>query len=260
MRLALAVEYDGTDFLGWQRLSHGRTVQAEVETALSRVANHPVEIVCAGRTDSGVHAAGQVAHFDTDAVRTDYAWMMGCNSLLPDGVAVRWLQPVVDEFHARYRATSRRYRYRILNRQARPGLWQRFMAWERRELDVDAMRVAAQALLGEQDFSAFRTSQCQAKHPKRTMREILVRRFDDEIQLEVEANAFLHHMVRNIVGSLIPIGRGERPVEWLAEVLAGRDRALAGPTAPAQGLCFLGPRYPSIYGLPDLMPPAGASR
>ncbi|MBD8527985.1 tRNA pseudouridine(38-40) synthase TruA [Pseudomarimonas arenosa] len=259
MRLALAVEYDGTDFLGWQRLSHGRTVQAELESALSRVANHPIEVVCAGRTDSGVHASGQVVHFDSDAERSDYAWMMGCNSLLPDGISVRWVRPVEENFHARYRAESRRYRYRILNRAARPGLLHRFVAWERRELDADAMQRAAQVLLGEQDFSAFRTSQCQAKHPRRTLKEIVVARSGLEIRIEVEANAFLHHMVRNIVGSLIPIGRGERPLEWLQELLAGKDRAVAGPTAAAQGLCFLGPRYPGHYGLPSAIDAAEAN-
>jgi tRNA pseudouridine38-40 synthase len=239
MRLALGIEYDGTDFLGWQRLSHGRTVQGALEDALSKVAHAPVEVVCAGRTDSGVHAQQQVVHFDCDAERSSYGWMMGCNSLLPASVAVLWVQPVAAEFHARYSAVSRRYRYRILNRAPRPGLLSRFVTWERRPLDAEAMHGAAQALLGEQDFSAFRSAACQAPHARRRMLELGVVRQGDEVVIEVEANAFLHHMVRNIVGSLLPIGRGERPLAWLGELLAGGERGRAGPTAPAQGLCFL---------------------
>ena len=253
MRLALAIEYDGTEFFGWQRLSHGRTVQSEIEAALSKVADQPIEAVCAGRTDSGVHAFGQVAHFDTAATRSDYAWMMGCNSLLPDSIAIRGVRLVSEDFHARYSALSRRYRYRILNRPARPGLEHRFVAWERRELDAERMHQAAQALLGEHDFTAFRTTQCQAKHPRRQMHHISVRRAGDELTVDVEANAFLHHMVRNIVGSLLPIGRGDQPVDWLQALLLGRNRAVAGPTAPASGLCFLGPRYADKFGLSDLL-------
>jgi tRNA pseudouridine38-40 synthase len=250
VRYALAIEYDGTDFLGWQRLRHGASVQRRLEEALSRIADAPIEVTCAGRTDSGVHASGQIVHFDSDAPRAAYAWMMGCNSLLPDSVAVRWVQPVREDFHARFRAVARRYRYRILNRMPRPALDARYCAWECRPLDVEAMHAAAQALIGEHDFSAFRTAACQAAHPRRQMIELGVQRVGDEVRIEVEANAFLHHMVRNIVGSLLPIGRGEQPVGWLGELLAGRDRSVAGPTAPAQGLCFLGPRYPAEWGLP----------
>jgi tRNA pseudouridine38-40 synthase len=251
MRYALGIEYDGTDFLGWQRLSHGRTVQGEVEAALSRVANATIEVVCAGRTDSGVHAEAQVIHFDSEAVRTPHAWMMGTNSCLPPPIAVRWAQPVDAEFHARYSARARRYRYRILDRAARPGLRVRRVAWERRRLDVDAMHRAAQSLLGERDFSAFRAAQCQAGTPMRELQSIAVTRRDDEVVIEVQANAFLHHMVRNIVGSLIPVGRGERPESWIGALLDARDRRLAGVTAPPQGLTFLGPRYPPHWGLPS---------
>jgi tRNA pseudouridine38-40 synthase len=251
MRHVLGIEYDGSDFLGWQRLSHGPTLQAVVEQALSRVADHPVEAVCAGRTDSGVHAACQVVHFDSAAERSPRAWAMGCTSQLPASVAVLWAQPVDAGFHARYAARARRYRYRILNRPVRAALQARYLGWERRPLDAERMHRAGQALLGEHDFSAFRTSQCQAPHPRREMQQVSVERFGDEVRIEVQANAFLHHMVRNIVGSLLPIGRGERPVEWLAELLAGRDRDRAGPTAAASGLCFLGPRYPREWGLPD---------
>ena len=250
LRIALGIEYDGTDFLGWQRLTHGRTVQAAIEAALSFVAAHPVEVTCAGRTDAGVHARCQVVHFDSTSTRSERGWTLGANSQLPAGVAVLWAMPVADEFHARYGARARRYRYRVLNRPIRPALDARYTSWERVPLDVDAMRAAAPALIGENDFSAFRTVACQAKSPSRNVREIAIARDGDEVTIEIEANAFLHHMVRNIVGSLLPIGRGEQPPEWLGKLLAGRDRAKAGPTAPASGLTFLGPRYPAEWKLP----------
>lgn len=251
MRYALGIEYDGTDFLGWQRLTHGASVQGALEAALSYVAAHAVEVTCAGRTDAGVHAAGQVVHFDSQAQRTPYAWLMGGNSRLPASVAILWVQPVASDFHARFAARARRYRYRLLNRKVRPGLESRFVAWERRPLDAEAMHAAAQALVGTHDFSAFRTAQCQAPNPVRQLQSISVRRLDDELVIEIQANAFLHHMVRNIVGSLIPVGRGEQPVAWAGTLLKGRDRAVAGPTAPAAGLTFLGPRYPREWGLPE---------
>ncbi|MCB1555424.1 MAG: tRNA pseudouridine(38-40) synthase TruA [Xanthomonadales bacterium] len=250
MRWALGIEYDGSAFLGWQRLSHGPTVQGAVEAALSFVADSPIEVTCAGRTDSGVHAVGQVVHFDSDVERTPYAWMMGANTRLPAQAAITWAMAVDDQFHARFSALSRHYRYRILQRPARPALDARRIAWERRTLDVSRMHDAAQSLLGEHDFSAFRTAQCQARHPNRELQAISVQRCDDEVVIDVQANAFLHHMVRNIVGSLLPIGRGEQPVSWMAELLKGRDRSVAGPTAVADGLCFLGPRYPERFGLP----------
>lgn len=251
MRIALGIEYDGTDFLGWQRLSHGPTVQGAVETALSRVADHPVTVICAGRTDSGVHARCQVVHFDSDAARTPRSWLLGVNSCLPDAVGVRWVMPVDDEFHARYGAIGRRYRYTILNRLARPALDGRYMAWERRPLDADAMQRASRALLGENDFTAFRTLACKSRTPFRNVRSLQVRRVGDRIEIEIEANAFLHHMVRNIVGSLLPVGRGEKPEAWIGELLCGRDRSRAGPTAPASGLCFIAPIYPARFGLPE---------
>jgi tRNA pseudouridine38-40 synthase len=251
MRYALGIEYDGSGFLGWQRLAHGATVQAAVELALSRVAHHPVEVVCAGRTDTGVHATCQVVHFDSEAERSPRAWTLGCNSLLPETVAVLWAQPVEPTFHARYAARARRYRYVILNRPVRAALQARFVTWERPALDADAMHQAAQALLGEHDFSAFRTSRCQALHPRRVMQQISVVRTGEQIVIDVQANAFLHHMVRNIVGSLLPIGRGEKPVDWIAELLAGCNREVAGATAKPNGLSFLGPRYPREWGLPE---------
>jgi tRNA pseudouridine38-40 synthase len=250
LRIALGVEYDGTDFLGWQRLTHGHTVQGALEEALSFVADETIAVTCAGRTDAGVHARCQVVHFDTRAERSERAWALGTNSRLPPTVAVRWAQAVGEDFHARFGARARRYRYSILNRPMRAALDARYMAWERRVLDAERMQVAAQALVGEHDFSAFRTVACQARHPRREVQEIRVRRRDDVLELEIQANAFLHHMVRNIVGSLLPIGRGEQDEGWMARLLAGRDRSLAGPTAPAQGLTFLRPLYPRECGLP----------
>lgn len=250
MRYALGIEYDGTDFLGWQRLQQGASVQGAVEQALTFVAAHPVSVVCAGRTDGGVHAAGQVVHFDSEATRSPYSWLMGGNSRLPDTMAIRWVQAVQADFHARFAARARRYRYRLLNRRVRPGLDARFVAWERHPLDAEAMHAAAQALVGEHDFSAFRTAQCQAPNPVRNLHSISVRREGDELLIEIRANAFLHHMVRNIVGSLIPVGRGAQSSEWIGALLRGRDRTVAGPTAPAAGLTFLGPLYPAEWKLP----------
>jgi len=255
LRIALGIEYDGTDFFGWQRLSHGPSVQAALEAALSFVADappeRPVEVICAGRTDAGVHARCQVIHFDTDALRSERSWMLGANSRLPDSVAVRWARPVSDEFHARFRAQARRYRYTILNRPVRAALDARFVTWERVPLDAGKMQQAAQAMLGEHDFSAFRTVACQAKTAWRDVQDIAIARAGELISIEIQANAFLHHMVRNVVGSLLPVGRGEQSPEWIADLLAGRDRNQAGPTAPAQGLTFLHPLYPAGYGLPE---------
>jgi tRNA pseudouridine38-40 synthase len=251
MRIAMGIEYDGTDFFGWQRLKEGPSVQARLEQALSRVADHPVDVSCAGRTDAGVHGRCQVVHFDTPAQRDMRGWVLGSCSNLPDSVAVLWAQPVVDDFHARYAARSRRYRYRILNRSVRAALEARYVTWERLPLDAARMHQAAQALLGLHDFSAFRALSCQAKHPHRTVLSVDVRRDGEYVTLEIEANGFLHHMVRNIVGSLLLVGRGERPVEWMAELLSGCDRQVAGPTGPASGLTFIGPRYEARWGLPS---------
>jgi tRNA pseudouridine38-40 synthase len=250
MRIALGIEYDGTGFLGWQRLSHGATVQGELERALSMVAAHPVEVTCAGRTDAGVHGVCQVVHFDTEAQRDPRGWTLGACSNLPTGVAVLWARQVAEDFHARFAARSRRYRYTVLNRPVRAALQARYVTWERLPLDAGRMHAAAQALLGEHDFSAFRAASCQAAHANRCVLAIDVRREDEQVIVEIEANAFLHHMVRNIVGSLLPVGRGERPVGWLAELLAGRNREVAGPTALPNGLAFIGPRYEAHWGLP----------
>jgi tRNA pseudouridine38-40 synthase len=250
MRIALGIEYDGTDFFGWQRLSDGNSIQVAVENALSFVADESIGVVCAGRTDAGVHAYCQVVHFDTTAQRSERGWMLGANSRLPASVAVRWALPVAADFHARFGARARRYRYLILNRRVRPALQARYVTWERRSLDAAAMHEAAQALIGEHDFSAFRTVACQARTPTRCVHAISVIRDGEQLLIDIQANAFLHHMVRNIVGSLLPVGRGEQAPTWIAQLLAGRDRAVAGPTAPAQGLLFLGPSYPPECGLP----------
>src|SRR5690606_5064567 len=211
-RFALGVEYDGSEFSGWQRLNrrgeperrNEPTVQAALEKALSFVAGSPVDVVCAGRTDAGVHASAQVVHFDGPAGRDPRAWVLGTSSQLPPSVCVRWCVPVADDFNARFSARARRYRYSILNRQVRPALHRQYLAWERRPLDADAMHRAAQALVGDHDFSAFRTVHCQAPHARRQLHEISVVRSDEVVAIEVQANAFLHHMVRNIVGSLLP--------------------------------------------------------
>ena len=256
MRLALGVEYDGGGFSGWQRLSAAGSLepdgslQTALEIALSRVADTRIDTTCAGRTDAGVHGQCQVVHFDSDAQRDSRGWVLGTTANLPPTMAARWCVPVADDFSARFSARARRYRYRILNRTARPGLHRQYLGWERMPLDAGAMHAGAQALLGEQDFSAFRSVQCQATHARRNLQAISVRRDGDEVVVEVQANAFLHHMVRNIVGSLLLVGRGERPVAWIAELLEGCDRTVAGPTAPSAGLLFLGPRYPAECGLP----------
>ncbi|MGH8030787.1 MAG: tRNA pseudouridine(38-40) synthase TruA [Luteimonas sp.] len=256
MRIALGVEYDGSDFHGWQRLTprgalSADTVQGTLEAALASVAASPIDTVCAGRTDAGVHAQCQVVHFDSDVHRDPRGWTLGTTTQLPASVCVRWCVPVAGDFHARFSARARRYRYRILNRAVRPALGRQTLSWIRRPLDADAMQAAAQALVGEHDFSAFRTVHCQAAHARRDLQRIAIVRDGDTVEVQVQANAFLHHMVRNIVGSLLEVGAGERPADWIAELLTGRDRTVAGPTAPAAGLVFVGPLYPAQWGLPD---------
>lgn len=249
-RYAIGIEYDGTDFLGWQAQHQEPTVQSVLECALAFVANERVDAVCAGRTDTGVHARGQVAHFDCVAERREFSWVMGVNSRLPASVALRWARPVHADFHARYAARSRTYRYRILRRPTRPALEARYATWIREPLDVDALRAAIPALIGEQDFTSFRTVACQSRSPVRDLRRIEVREDGEILDLEFEANAFLHHMIRNLVGSLLVVAKGAQPPAWVGEVLAARDRSVAGPTAPAQGLTFLAARYPAQWGLP----------
>lgn len=252
MRIAVGIEYNGASFHGWQLQDGVATVQQEVEAALGRVANHPVRVHCAGRTDAGVHALCQVVHFDTRAERDARGWMLGANVHLPDDVSVLWVRPVRDDFHARFSATSRTYRYLILNRAGRPGLLARRATWVHRSLDAERMHRAGQALVGTHDFSSYRALGCQARHPTRTLTDLHVRRRGDLVEMRVTANAFLHHMVRNIAGVLLEVGKGEAPVSRIAEVLAFRDRTRGGVTAPADGLFFAGVAYPAAYGLPEM--------
>ena len=249
-RLAVGLEYDGAGFVGWQVQRSGRSVQGVLEAAVSRVADERISVTGAGRTDSGVHAHGQVAHFDTHARRTSRQWLLGINSNLPEDAAVRWVRRVGADFHARRSATARRYRYLILERETRSALLRHRSWWRRETLDCAAMCAAASALLGERDFSAFRASGCQSATPMRRLTSIGLYRANGLLHLEFEANAFLQHMVRNLVGVLVEIGRGAAPPDWAAEVLAGRDRTRAGVTAPAQGLTMVGVSYPRRYGLP----------
>ena len=255
-RIAIGIEYDGTRYAGWQRQREVRSVQAEVERALAAVADHPVEATCGGRTDAGVHALGQVAHFDTTAERPLRGWTLGANTHLPPDIAVLWAVPVQPEFHARYSALARSYRYVIQNRPVRPALARQRACWIHQPLDAAAMHGAAQCLVGEHDFSAFRAAECQSRTPVRRLDRIAVERSGDRVVLEVTANAFLHHMVRNIAGTLIAVGRGDRPAAWVAEALASRDRRTSGITAPPGGLYFLRIAYPLESGLPVADPGA----
>ena len=249
MRIALGLEYDGSGFCGWQSQAGGGAVQDAVESALSIVADAPIRVVCAGRTDAGVHALAQVVHFDTEAVRPDTAWVRGVNAHLPASVAVRWAQPVSTEFHARFSARGRRYRYVLLNRAERPALMARRVGWFHRPLDADAMAAAASLLLGEHDFSAFRAIECQAKSPVKTLRRADVARHGNLLVFDFEASAFLHHMVRNLVGALVYVGKGAHPPAWIGELLAGRDRARAAPTFEACGLYFAAVDYDAVWQL-----------
>jgi len=250
MRLAAGVEYDGSGFFGWQRQRQTPTVQACLEDALGQVANHPLSVHCAGRTDTGVHARCQVVHFDSDASRSERSWVLGTNSQLPSGISLLWVRPVTDDFHARFSARRRRYRYRILNRWVRPAIQRGRVAWVRHRLDAAMMDKAAGFLIGEHDFSSFRAVGCQSRSPTRTVQEAAVIRCGSELCFDIEANAFVYHMVRNIAGSLIQVGRGLKPPEWIAELLRLRDRTAAGATASAEGLCFIAPSYPDFPDLP----------
>ena len=240
MKVALGVEYFGKNFHGWQiQKSALRTVQSVVESALSEVANHPVRVFCSGRTDAGVHAVEQVIHFETDTIRTDRAWLFGGNVNLPSDVNFKWVKIVSDDFHARFSAFARSYQYKIHHHPVRSSLKADYYLWEPRTLNVDDMNAAAALLLGEHDFSCFRGSLCQAKSPIKTIQIIQIDTIENELILNIKANAFLHHMVRNIVGTLLKIGRGEKSVEWMSQVLDSRDRKKAGPTAEPQGLYFM---------------------
>ena len=250
MRLAVGIEYDGTAYNGWQRQKTGIGVQERLEQALARVADHELELTCAGRTDAGVHATGQVGHFDTDSRRSARGWLLGANSNLPDDIAVTWVRDVPDDFHARYTATARSYRYRILNRLVRSAMHRHRAWWIHQSLDAERMHEAAQHLVGEHDFSAFRAAGCQASSANRCITNIAIRRSGDWLTLDVTANAFLQHMVRNITGTLAAIGMGEAEVDWALEVLESRDRTAAGVAAPPWGLTLVAVDYPEVLDLP----------
>ena len=257
MRIAAILEYDGSGFSGWQWQDSARSVQAVVEQAVSQVADAPVRVTVAGRTDAGVHASAQVIHFDTVAARGPHAWLRGANSNLPREVALLWAGEVSADFHARFSATGRAYRYVILNRAVRPTYLAKRVTHEYRPLDAVRMQAAARHLLGTHDFSSYRAVQCQAKSPVRSLHTLTVTRRDDFIVIEAAANAFLHHMIRNIAGVLMDIGAGERDPDWAREVLEARDRTLGGITAPPDGLYLTAVDYPVSFGIPKVPPVSG---
>lgn len=254
MRVALGVSYDGHSYDGWQSQPSGRTVQDQLEKALGQFADQRISTLCAGRTDAGVHGLMQVVHFDTTAERTPYAWVRGTNSFLPRDIAVQWAQIVPEAFHCRASATSRRYAYLLLESPVRPSVDAHRVGWVFQPLDLERMQEAALHLLGEHDFTSFRASACQALSPVKNMQRIEISRRGAYWRFEFEASAFLHHMIRNLMGCLIVIGHGKQPPAWMAEVLAARSRDAAAPTFAPDGLYFLGPRYDAHWGLPERTP------
>ena len=256
-RVAARVEYNGRDFSGWQAQPHldVATVQETLESALSSIAVAPVSTTCAGRTDAGVHGFGQIIHFDDPVGRSPKAWIMGVNSQLPRSVRLHWAKPVGEDFHARFSALNRRYRYLVANSAVRPAALDGLCTWYRKPLNAERMNKAAQSLLGELDFSAFRAASCQSSTPWRCVEFCDVTRFGDFVLIDIQANAFLHHMVRNIAGSLLLVGAGIKPVEWIGELLEAADRNLAADTAPGDGLYLVAVNYPDHHGLPEI--PAG---
>lgn len=252
MKIALGIEYDGSRYFGWQRQQAVKSVQQALETALSKVAAREVSVFCAGRTDSGVHATGQVVHFETDAIRQPHAWTLGVNANLPDDVKVKWVKQVDDDFHARFSATARRYRYLIYNNVLRPAILANGLTHYHQPLDHEKMHQAGQALLGELDFSSFRAAQCQSHSPWRNVHHLNVSRFGQFVMVDIQANAFVHHMVRNIVGSLLEVGNGNQPVEWIAWLQQQKDRTLAAATAKAEGLYLVDVTYPADFELPKM--------
>ena len=250
MRIVLGVEYDGTEFCGWQSQDGSRTVQDEVQKAISYVANEPLQVVCAGRTDSGVHAFGQVVHFDTDVIRSERSWVLGCNSNLPGDININWVMETSADFHARFGALSRRYRYVILNRSTRSAIQRHRVCWHHQALDEKRMSQAARYFIGEHDFTSFRAQACQAHHAVRHIHRLDVQRQGQYIIIDIEANAFLHHMVRNIAGTLLTIGEGDQEPDWVEFLLATKDRSVAAATAPAHGLYLVSVQYPEHFNLP----------
>ncbi|MDQ2963271.1 MAG: tRNA pseudouridine(38-40) synthase TruA [Pseudomonadota bacterium] len=260
MRIALGIEYDGAPFHGWQSQADGSGVQDALERALAAIAGARAHVVAAGRTDAGVHATAQVAHFDTDAVRPDIAWVRGTNAFLPESMAVRWALPISPDFHARFAAAGRHYTYLLLDRPVRPALLNRRVGWYHRPLAVEAMRAAAAALLGKHDFSAFRAAECQAKSPVKTLDRLDIAREDDIIRFDLHADAFLQHMVRNIVGALMHVGSGRQAPAWIADLLQSCDRTRGAPTSAACGLYLTGIDYPPRWNLPPTVVPLSIPR
>jgi len=250
VRVALGISYNGQSYQGWQSQSSGQTVQDKLEAALGKFAAQRVSTVCAGRTDAGVHGIMQVVHFDTPLERDTYSWVRGTNANLPRDIAVQWAVFTPDAFHCRACATSRRYAYVLYESPVRPSIDQGRVGWTFRSLDLDAMRLAADILIGEHDFTSFRAAQCQALSPVKNLQEIAFSKRGSYWRIEFEANAFLHHMIRNIMGCLLAVGQSQHPPGWLAEVLAARSRQVAAPTFSPDGLYFLGPLYEERYGLP----------
>ncbi|MCK4710202.1 MAG: tRNA pseudouridine(38-40) synthase TruA [Gammaproteobacteria bacterium] len=256
MRIALGIEYDGSQFAGWQQQKGDvRTVQTCLEEALSKIADQTIQVICAGRTDTGVHALNQVVHFDFDQTRDPKAWILGLNTYLPDDISAIWMREVSVEFSARFSAFERSYRYVIQHRVGRPALLNKRVAWRYGDLDIAKMHEAAQAMIGEHDFTSFRSSQCQAKTATRTMLSLNVTRDGGFIYFDVCANAFLHHQVRNIVGSLLEVGKTVKPVNWIADLIELKDRKQAGPTAPAAGLYLVNVKYPQEFDIPECHKP-----
>ena len=254
--IALGVEYDGSCFHGWQRQNGQRSVQQTLEDALGRIAAAPIRLIAAGRTDAGVHATHQVVAFPAPVARPLNAWTRGTNSLLPAELSVRWAIPVPQHFHPRYSATCRRYQYVLLEAERAPAIARQLVTWSQTPLDDSAMHRGAQSLLGEHDFTTFRSSACQAKSPFRCVFSIAVRRYESLVVVDISANAFLQHMVRNIVGGLVQVGRGERDPGWIGDVLQARDRTLVGPTAPSNGLYLVDVQYGAEFEFPRWQPPA----
>ena len=249
-KYAIGIEYSGSAYSGWQQQKHSDSIQHHLHRAIGFVANHSINLVCAGRTDAGVHAIEQVAHFESGSQRDNRAWILGSNCRLPRDIRIKWIKSVDDGFHARFSAHARSYRYILLNSDIASALFHDRCAWEFRRLDHEKMHESAQVLQGEHDFSAFRAIGCQAKSSSRNIHSIQIKRKGDLIYLDIKANAFLYHMVRNITGSLLEVGRGEKPVDWIAELLDGKDRNLAGITAPAAGLYLVRAYYPDSFKLP----------
>ncbi len=251
MKIALGIEYNGCNYYGWQRQSISPTIQESIETALSTIADEFIRIHCAGRTDTGVHAIQQVIHFETSSVRDTHAWVFGTNSILPKDIAVTWALEIDDDFHARFSAEQRTYQYLILNRPARPAIFNGLVSWECRPLDFYKMKQASSCFIGEHDFTSYRAVACQANSPIRTIHTLEIDRLEDWIVITLTANAFLHHMVRNIAGVLMAIGSGKKEVNWAADVLAAKDRSSGGVTAPPDGLYLVNIQYPERFSMPE---------